>query len=190
MRRRKALGADPEKVRAFQQRAREKTAEKQRQASANGALPRSELARRGKGGVNPPRPENASTAVAGPLSPAEWRVAVWTLDLGRCVGCGREVPRDADRWTWQAHHPIPKQKLPPGKKYDPRNGVTLCRRCHERHESVTHRIPGYRLPERAWSFARECGFWAEDVLNRLHPGGPGDGDQSRGIINEGEGDVA
>lgn len=144
------------------------TKEWQRRSAQNGSLRRTELARQGKGGANPPRPAESSVA-EGPLMPLEWRREVWRLDAGRCVMCGVSVPRDADRWWWQAHHPVEKQNVPPGVRWDPRNGVTTCRRCHERHTSWTARIPGDRLPERARAFARELGPSFVALLERNHP---------------------
>lgn len=169
LKRKTGLRADPEKVREFKARA----APLKRGSKG---LARGEGLARGK---RPPKGSNSSdrrkTAPAGPLSPLEWRRTVWELDGGRCVMCGTAVPRDADRWTWQAHHPIEKQKLPPERKYDPRNGVVTCRRCHERHTSWTEVIPGSRLPARCYAFARELGDRGLSLVNRAHPLDPAAG---------------
>jgi 5-methylcytosine-specific restriction endonuclease McrA len=103
------------------------------------------------------------------MAPGAWREEVWRLDRGRCVNCGKAVPLDGDMWSWNAHHPVEKQKLPPSLRWDPRNGVVTCRRCHERHTTAAARIPGSRLPGRCWDFARELGGGWSDVLDRAHP---------------------
>lgn len=161
---------DPEKLRAWQERSRAKAAENA-QGRPRAALKRSSGLARGK---TPPKPRKAgerpvAREPVGPLRPGEWRDAVWELDGGRCVACGRVVPKDADRWVWQAHHPLPKQKLPAGQRYDPRNGVVLCTRDHERHETRTAVIAGTKLPARVREFAAELGDWAVDALDRAHP---------------------
>lgn len=139
------------------------------------ALGRSELARKGSGGANPPRPSDGVSEAPGPLTALEWRREVWRLDGGRCRVCRVEVPRDADRWTWQAHHPTAKDELPPSRKWDPDNGIVLCRRHHERHESATERVPFNRLPDRAVRFAAREGDAALYMLERLHPKDPAAG---------------
>lgn len=160
---------DPDKLRAWRQRSAAKAA-----ASAAGK-PRAALKRSSGLTGGKPRAKAADSSdrpkapPVGPMRPGAWREAVWHLDEGKCVGCGKSVPLEADRWVWQAHHPIEKQKLPPGRKYDPRNGVVTCRRCHERHTTWTAVIDGSKLPARCFEFAAELGTWAEDVLDRAHP---------------------
>lgn len=156
LKRGKRLAANPEKVREFLRRGHE-----------NATLNRS----RGLGNAAPPqRHPRAADAPVGPLTPGEWRVAVLVADNGHCVGCGAgPFTADQDRWVWQAHHPLPKRMLPPELKYDPRNGVVLCRRCHEQHEAAFKRVPGDRLPGRVWAFASDVGAWASIAVQRAHP---------------------
>lgn len=93
--------------------------------------------------------------------------------MGYCCGCGAQVPRDADRWTWQAHHPIPKQALKrEGLRHlvnDVRFGVVTCRRCHERHTTRTETIPLDKMPLRVLDAAHEIGPRWADLLGREHP---------------------
>jgi hypothetical protein len=42
--------------------------------------------------------------------------------------------------------------------HDPRNGVPLCRRCHERVTSRFRPILRSEVPPRAWKFAKEHGL--------------------------------
>lgn len=172
---RSPLKADPAKIRAMQQRARERAATKARET------PRAPLQRRV---VDTPRydgPKRAPKARRAPARPAEgpltagaWREKVWHLDGGRCVGCGQAVALDADHWTWQCHHTIAKSRLRReglhAHVWDPDNGVVTCKRCHERHELAVERIPGARLPARVTRFARRIAPWGVDELNRTHPG--------------------
>lgn len=173
--RRKPLRADPAKVREFVERGRQPL---KRTALSRGGTPLRPGERKGgaKGRPVAPRAAERPTAPAGPLSPSEWRNAVWALDHGRCVMCGKQVRRDADRWSWQCHHPLEKHKLPAERRYDPRNGVVTCRRCHERHTCRIVVIPASRLPARVFAFAAELGERWLAVLERAHPQEPGGGD--------------
>ena len=178
---RSPLGRDLEKVRAMQQRARERAAERAREKprkpiERSGGLSRAPKAKGGRPTpYRVPAQRGAPHGPAeGPMAPLEWRETVWTLDGGRCVACGRSVPLDADHWVWQAHHCIPKQRLRRERMHHlvwhPDNGVTLCRRCHERHESATERVPGGTLPARVTRFALTIAPWGRDALNAPHPG--------------------
>lgn len=79
--------------------------------------------------------------------------------MARCIVC-EGVAEDA-------HHVIPKQRLKaiagrlsmtPDETsdllMDRRNGVPLCRRCHDLHESAHKRIPRSKLPPKAIAFAK------------------------------------
>lgn len=182
MKRRTPLRADPEKVREFRERAQAKAREAAKDRPS-AALRRSTELTRGNGPAKAPRRSDRPQPIEGPLTPGAWRAEVWRLDGGRCVGCGEEVPLDADLWVWQAHHALPKQRLRRAGLHhlvwDPRNGVTLCKRCHERHESAISRIPGAKLPRRVFAFVLELGTWAPDALEVLHPQEPGREDQRR-----------
>lgn len=122
----------------------------------------------------------------GPLRPSEWRNEVWRLDGGRSVLSGTRVSRAASALIWQCHHPIPKRYLPPGRKYDPRNGVVLLRGEHLDHEGPNgYTIPLEKLPARVLAFAQELDRdgvldqSAVELLRRYHParGAPGRSDQ-------------
>lgn len=161
----KPLRPDPEKVREFLQRSRKPLARPER------PLARSELR---PGRRKPARaPAAADGPDAGALTPAQWRVAVWEADEGCCCGCGVAVPRDADRWVWQAHHPLLKQTM---KRrglghlvHHPDWGIVLCRRCHEGHHAISP-VPYVRLPQRVVHAVTQAGTWAVDLVDRAHPG--------------------
>lgn len=75
----------------------------------------------------------------------------------RCSLCSRRAV--------DPHHVLPKQFIrsictsldidPEPWVWDPRNGMALCRHCHEGHESGHKRIPRWRLPDSVWVFVRE-----------------------------------
>lgn len=155
----KGLEADPEKLRAFMQRGR-----------ATG-LTRSDALGRATRRLKGPKPSDRPRMSQPDLAAAwRWRVMVLLLDRGLCVNCGAgPFFADQDRWIWQAHHPVHKQILPEARRWDERNGVVLCRRCHERHESWTERIPLSKLPARCMEFAVELGASTVSVLERAHP---------------------
>lgn len=117
-------------------------------------------------------------AEEGPLSPWEWHVEVWRLASGRCAVTGRAIPLLTRNTT---HHPLRKTILRGrglyGSVWDPRNGVLVLPRVHERHETGTERILRDYLPDRLWEFAEELGGWARIEIERSHPtqGGGTDG---------------
>jgi hypothetical protein len=91
---------------------------------------------------------------------AAWKAAV--VHRGsRCLMCG-------GRAELQAHHVIGQQVL---RRYarelklkrataqrvlwDRRNGVPVCRRCHERHTCAYVRIPRARLPNFVFAYVAE-----------------------------------
>jgi hypothetical protein len=111
--------------------------------------------------------------------------AVWKGKVmrARCVVCladGLTADRHPRR---DAHHVLPAQRL---RRYvrarklpaeeaatlrrsllnDVRNGVSLCRRCHDRHESAHRRVPRELLPGRVEQFAVELGL--AHVLDRIY----------------------
>lgn len=121
-----------------------------------------------------PPPRRADSARRTPQTPAQGlRDRVWVVDKGRCVGCSKRLPREAGIWVWQVHHPIPQQKLKrEGLEFfcgDERAAVLLCKRCHERHETVSMRVPSERLPERVHDLVAFLGPRFIDLLDRLHP---------------------
>lgn len=141
--------ADPERTRAFVERGRRRLRRRRRDRSGEG-----------------------------PLSPREWRVQVFELSGGRCIVTGARA-RDAFDRRFHAHHPLEKELLPDEHKWDPRNGVLVTVRAHERHTLAVDRIPRELLPARVWEFAREMDGlrpgtqWATEAVCRLHPIGGG-----------------
>lgn len=88
-----------------------------------------------------------------------------------CAACG-----DPAGWPrpWDAHHVIAAQTLRqhhPDHLYDPRNALSLCRRCHDMHTSAARRIPRSRLRPENEEFAAELGL--THLLERYYPGSEG-----------------
>lgn len=99
------------------------------------------------------------------------REKVWDLDHGRCVNCGKKVPRRADIWIWHVHHVIKQQELRRRgvSTRSPAFCVLLCRRCHERQTAVFERVPFHKLPGRVVEAVDRLGPWAQDRLRIEHP---------------------
>ena len=78
---------------------------------------------------------------------AEFWATVTENGTKPCEICGSSVWRGAvsPRAVVDAHHYIPKQRLPERAKADPRVGVPLCRGCHQQVE--WKRIECPRPPE-------------------------------------------
>lgn len=155
--RRKRLGADPEKVREFMQRGR-------------GALGRGRPAGDRRSAPKKKKPQRPPE---GPLTPREWQLAVFKASAGRCTVTNTRA-RDPDDPRFHAHHPVPKQTLRRrglhDRVWDPRNGMLVLATLHADHEfAPDYRIPGERVPDSAREFAAELGPWAVDLLDRLHP---------------------
>lgn len=151
---RSAIKVDPEKVRAFVQRGRERAAEKARER------PRKPLVRRRR-----------EKPVEGPLSASEWWEQVYRLAGGRCAVTRAIANSKWDR-RFERHHVIPKSLLRRRglhrKVYDPRNGMLVHRDVHADHTSRAHPIPRRCVSAEAWAFASECGPWAEAYLERMY----------------------
>jgi hypothetical protein len=164
LKRKTELRAKPEKVRAFVQRGRASGARSLRTSAIAAAR------------IERPR--------EGPLDAASWRRAVFAASGGRCMITGARA-RDADDPRFHVHHPLPKGVLRARDLYahvwDPRNGVWLSQRAHERHENATERIGWILLPASVWAFCREMDAldgtqWATMLVRRLHRVA-GDGDE-------------
>lgn len=89
----------------------------------------------------------------------DFRAAVFAK--GSCL-CGAS-PTDPHHVVYQQHlrgeHPL----------WDPRDGVPLCRPCHEAHHNGSRRVPCSRLPDEALEFAFEVlGAYASDYLTRRY----------------------
>lgn len=110
----------------------------------------------------------------------------WKLKVarGRCVMCqARGVTVDAHS-IHDAHHIVPARYIrryvrslrldaPEAAKllarllYDPRNGLCLCRRDHDKHETGYTRVPRELIPSKAFQFARELKL--DYVIDRFYP---------------------
>jgi hypothetical protein len=102
------------------------------------------------------------------------RAEVYTLDGGRCVGCGKRLRRNGDVWHFQVHHALKVQwmkarGLRPKWWRGPALAVLLCRECHMQHEARAAVVPLERLPERVHRSVAILGPWAVDLLTRYHP---------------------
>lgn len=147
------LKADPEKRREFHQRGRGSLGRKRRQVKL-------------------------SDQAADRQARDAFRRAVTRAP---CAVCGRKS-------GCQAHHVLAQQhikdhvrslrladnaaavKLLRRLLWDPDNGLSLCERCHHRHEYAPGgRLPRDLIPARAWAFARRLGGWAVARLERDYP---------------------
>jgi hypothetical protein len=160
IRRKTELRADPEKTREFVERGREAGARSLRE-SARVSIPETRKLR----------------AAEGPLSPADWRVAVYKASGGRCIISGARADGPSDP-RFDAHHVLPKGELRARgllqRVWDPRNGVLLAEREHQRHEGAFLRVPRSKLPAVVWEFAAELDAlagteWATVRLERIYP---------------------
>lgn len=127
---------------------------------------RSGQLRRGKPLRSKPRKRHEE----GPLSPKEWYWAVVRKSGFRDVVTGEKVEDVADL---EAHHVVEKGILRQRRLYDhvwdPRNGIALKVRTHERHTTAFQRVPYEALPPEAFEFARELGEWALVEIERKYP---------------------
>jgi 5-methylcytosine-specific restriction endonuclease McrA len=76
---------------------------------------------------------------------------------GRCASCGQ---LGNALCPIEAHHVLEKSGLRraghgPEVVWDLRNGMPLCRRCHERHTSRVEPVRRRRVPRSAWRFAAQ-----------------------------------
>jgi len=83
-----------------------------------------------------------------------WRFTVIARGRGRCQQCGQEEKLDAC-------HLIPKKKRP-DLRFDPDNGIALCRSCHMSYDHqfghrVSGRPVGYQMPDSFRERMREVG---------------------------------
>lgn len=165
LKRSSGLHVDPAKVRAFVERGR---AELARAPLVNRASPGRSGTLRASRTAKPPE---------GPMTPDEWRRAVYVASGGRCTMTASRA-RDADDPRFHAHHVVPKRELRARGLYswvwDARNGAWLWADAHERHENASQRVPSGRLPPAVWMFCAELdemdgSEWATALVQRLHP---------------------
>lgn len=84
-----------------------------------------------------------------------WRFTVIARAAGKCQECGSEGRLDAC-------HLIPKRKRP-DLRFDPDNGIAMCRSCHMSHDHKRGHRPsgrpvGYRMPHEFRERMREVGL--------------------------------
>ena len=120
-----------------------------------------------------------------------WRKAVTNVGYCAVCGVGPRAPEQGKRRfvVLDPHHVIPqrylrryvasikwadeREKETKAKTmllallYDPRNGICICRDCHEAHETAVRRIPREAVPLRALQFAREID--REWYIERFYP---------------------
>lgn len=186
MKRSKALRTDPEKQRAWEERARERALERargregQKSTALRAATAPSDFRDAGGKLIFPPaidrngnrivswrqtNPKRRRDRVAG-LRGFTQRVK--SLHGGKCLVCGHRAV--------QAHHIVPLRTLfAQGEDVaqelggDQRNGMPVCKTCHERHEQAFKRIPRSKLPAIAIEWAEAYGFawYVED--RRVYP---------------------
>lgn len=100
----------------------------------------------------------------------DFKVAVLALDGGCLV---HDDPADC-YGDVEAHHVTTQQQLRRAGRHDllwdPRNGMAVCDRAHDRHHLGYQRIPLACVPTRCVEFAREHGF--ERVLDRYYAATP------------------
>lgn len=90
-----------------------------------------------------------------------------------CVVCG-------SRTNIEGHHVIAKQEIKRVARsgrwefdreqdalWDVRNGIPLCDRCHQRHETAFKRVPRHLIPPAAVAFADELGVGY--LIDRYYP---------------------
>lgn len=111
----------------------------------------------------------------GPLSPRGYMEAIakrqkirGSQNL-RCPVSGVLLPW----WEFKYHHPYEKWMLRRDGLFhlvwDPRNGIAVAPRVHERHHSAVERIPGEVLSPLTFEFAAEIGPAAIKFVSEKHP---------------------
>jgi hypothetical protein len=120
----------------------------------------------------------ASRVVWGRVEAEAHRAWVRKITRRPCAVCAAESVEKAQaslHGRRDAHHVLPARyirryvrslrlpaeeafKLLVSLLYDPRNGICLCRRCHDKHETGFRRVPRALIPTKAVQFAREIGL--------------------------------
>jgi len=162
----KPLRANPEKVRAFQDRARDKAREKAygRDGERSRSLrAKSEVVVENFGA---PKPRRRRDRLPGART---FKRRVFGLYGSKCVVCGKRAD--------QAHHGIPVNVIlddvrkPPDVRRaianDARHGVPVCTPDHHAHEGASRRIRRWELPQGVIDWATEHGY--EYRIEALYP---------------------
>ena len=108
---------------------------------------------------------------------ARWRDYVRERDDWRCRRCGRKK----ERWSLEAHH-VAKRRLMP-TRWEPFNGLSLCKRCHtwvEEHPSEARdwacEEMGENLYDAVATYSGEIARFSiddlEDMLSAFRRGAP------------------
>jgi hypothetical protein len=98
--------------------------------------------------------------------PGRLAFRIQVLSGSECLMAGRS--RERCGGILDPHHVIAKQALKKhglsSQLWNADNGIPLCRRHHERHETAVERVPRSLLPAEALAFAEELGL--EYLLDR------------------------
>lgn len=149
-----------------------RSAEKAREFLQRGRQPFERTGGLGRGGGM-----RRASAAEGPLTPAQWRQAVFDASGWRCILTGTRA-RSVDDRRFDPHHPLPKRVLRDRglfhRVWDSRNGILVRADVHRRHEDAFERIPAEKLPLSVWEFCAELdaesGYeWATLAVLRVHP---------------------
>lgn len=171
MKRKKPLRADPEKVREFQDRARQRAQGGFGRRNFAGTRIDLERVREALERVEPKRRMRRRRRLPGESS---WKRRVFERYGRQCVVCGCSLRRgDIPKPAAHAHHAIPRQTILGDTRkpvalreqlaYDSRNGVPVCVDCHTAHEAASRRIPRACLPGGVieWAERFDWGWYIE-----------------------------
>jgi hypothetical protein len=159
LKRKVALRRDTEKSRAFQQRGRAPLSKGETFTGREA----NRIVQGGPPSATPKKPRRKRRRESLPGRKG-WTKRVFTLYGRWCLAC---PPKNQERAV-QAHHVIPlstildashlSEKERAERAYDARNGMPVCKRCHERHETATKRIPLGKLLPQHLEWADDNGF--------------------------------
>ena len=145
------LRPDPEKVRAWQQRSRDTAIERARGREGMKSL---QLRAAKPESLRAPSMKRSRRSPRDRWVPRDWTRRVFEMHGAVCVVTGQRAV--------QAHHAIPVQTLVQRglaqHAGDPRNGVPVSKRVHERHEQAVERILVACLPQSVFEFAADHGL--------------------------------
>lgn len=169
------LRRDPEKVRAWLRGSQNAAIERargregQRSTALRSATPPSDFCNEQGEPVRPATLKRRRRRRREKFVPTDWTRRVFALQGSFCVVTGQRAE--------QAHHAVPVSLLIDkglgSHAGDPRNGVPVTRRVHERHETAYERILRSCLPTSVFEFAAEHGLeWyleRDQIYPRIPP---------------------